>query len=54
LVEWVSARRRLDLGWVEVDTAELVTFRYDGRQPVRVRLGQAAFSGVPLRDALVR
>jgi hypothetical protein len=53
LVEWVSARRRLDLGVVEVDEAELVGFRYNGRQPVRVRLARAAFADVPARDALV-
>jgi hypothetical protein len=51
LVDWVSVRRRLDLGLVEVDTTELVSFRYNGLQPVRVRLAQAAFAGVPLRDA---
>ena len=54
LVEWVAARRQLDLGWVELETAELVSFRYNGRQPVRMRLAQAAFAGVPLRDALLR
>jgi hypothetical protein len=52
LVEWVTERRRLDLGWVDFDGAGLVTFRYNGRQPVRVRLAQAAFADVPLRDAL--
>lgn len=54
LVEWVSARRRLDLGWAEFDGAELVSSRYNGRQPIRLRLAQAAFADVPLRDALVR
>jgi hypothetical protein len=38
LVAWVGERRDLDLGVAVVDEAELIRSRYDGRQPVRVRL----------------
>lgn len=41
LVDWVAARRRLDLGVTQVDVAELLRFRYDGRQPVRHMLYRA-------------
>ncbi|BCB90712.1 hypothetical protein [Phytohabitans suffuscus] len=46
LVDWVAARRDLDLGTVPVDVAELLRFAYDGRQPVRVTLARAQLSGV--------
>jgi hypothetical protein len=41
LVDWVAARRRLDLGVTRADGAELLRFRYDGRQPVRHTLARA-------------
>jgi hypothetical protein len=47
LVEWVAARRDLDLGVAAVDVAELLRFAYNGRQPVRVGLARAALSGSP-------
>jgi hypothetical protein len=51
LVDWVAARRRLDLGGCAVGGAELLRFRYDGRQPVRVRLARVPLGGVPLGEA---
>jgi hypothetical protein len=50
LVEWVSRRRSMDLGVVELDDAELLTFRYNGRQPVRLALAQAPFDGVHIES----
>lgn len=41
LVGWVDQHRSLDLGEAAIDRAELMRFRYDGRQPVRVGLGSA-------------
>ena len=41
LVDWVAARRRLDLGVARIDETELLRFRYDGRQPVRHTLYRA-------------
>jgi hypothetical protein len=41
LVDWVNDRRDLDLGIAVVDEVELIRFRYDGRQPVRVRMASA-------------
>ncbi|WP_329110860.1 hypothetical protein OG792_17450 [Micromonospora sp. NBC_01699] len=38
LVDWVAARRDLDLGESVIREAELLRFRYNGRQPVRVTL----------------
>jgi hypothetical protein len=46
LVEWVSQRRSMDLGFVELDGAELLTFRYNGRQPARLALAQAPFGAI--------
>ncbi|MEV6926721.1 hypothetical protein AB0M46_19760 [Dactylosporangium sp. NPDC051485] len=48
LVAWVAQRRSMDLGVVELDGAELVTFRFNGRQPVRSALAQAPFGGVAM------
>jgi hypothetical protein len=53
LVEWVSERRSMHLGIVELDSAELLTFRYNGRQPVRLALARAPFGGVPVEEAAV-
>ena len=47
LVGWVAARRRLDLGTLTFGDAELLAFRWNGRQPVRETLARAAFGGVP-------
>lgn len=52
LVEWVDRRRDLDLGEATIDGAELLRFRYDGRQPVRVRLGSAALTGQRTADSI--
>ena len=41
LVAWVAARRDLDLGVAVVDEVELIRFRYDGRQPVRVPMARS-------------
>ncbi|MDG4833987.1 hypothetical protein O7627_32470 [Solwaraspora sp. WMMD1047] len=41
LVDWVTSRRTLDLGETTIDTADLLRFRHNGRQPVRVGLGHA-------------
>ncbi|MFC6016346.1 hypothetical protein ACFP2T_09060 [Plantactinospora solaniradicis] len=46
LVDWVAARRHLDLGTTTVGAAELLRFAYNGRQPVRVGLSRAPFGGV--------
>lgn len=46
LVDWVAARRRLNLGCTAVGAAELLRFRYNGRQPVRVALARATLGGV--------
>ncbi|MGW4463004.1 hypothetical protein [Micromonospora sp. NPDC004704] len=46
LVDWVAARRDLELGQTIVHEAELVRFRYNGRQPIRVALATAPF-GAP-------
>jgi hypothetical protein len=54
LVDWVSARRRLPLGLAEVDAVELLTFRFNGRQPVRQSLARGVFGGIRGRDALIR
>jgi hypothetical protein len=48
LVDWVAARRHLDLGVTHADEAELLRFRYNGRQPVRETLART-----PLGLALV-
>jgi hypothetical protein len=40
LVDWVGARRQLDLGVTHADEAALLRFRYDGRQPVRQTLAR--------------
>jgi hypothetical protein len=37
----VDARRDLELADAVIDTAELIRFRHDGRQPVRVGLAAA-------------
>lgn len=50
VVEWVAARRHRSLGTVEVTIAELVRFRFNGRQPVRVPLATRQF-GAPARGA---
>ena len=42
LVDWVAARRHLDLGVTRADEAELLRFRYDGRQPVRHTVARAS------------
>lgn len=47
LVDWVAARRGLELGAVAVNESELLRFRYNGRQPVRVALARAPLGGVP-------
>ncbi|MFJ8741533.1 hypothetical protein ACIRL2_19340 [Embleya sp. NPDC127516] len=39
LVDWVAARRRLDLGGLDVDRAELVAWRFDGVRVVPDVLG---------------
>jgi hypothetical protein len=54
LVDWVAARRRLDLGVVRADEAELLRLRYDGRQPVRQTLDRAALGLVLTPDAPAR
>ncbi|BCB80901.1 hypothetical protein GCM10022251_79680 [Phytohabitans flavus] len=36
LVDWVTARRHVDLGEVLIEEAELLRFRFNGRQPVRM------------------
>lgn len=41
LVDWVAARRDLGLGETVIRGAELLRFRYNGRQPVRVTLATA-------------
>ena len=46
LVDWVGRRRDLHLGEAAVDRAELLRFRHNGRQPVRVGLGHARLDGV--------
>lgn len=46
LVDWVAARRRLDLGTTTVGAADLLRFAYNGRQPVRVGLARAPFGAV--------
>ncbi|MFC7548881.1 hypothetical protein [Plantactinospora sp. GCM10030261] len=38
LVDWVARRRTLDLGRMTTDVAELLRWRFNGRQPVRVSL----------------
>ncbi|WP_199853131.1 hypothetical protein [Plantactinospora sp. BC1] len=43
LVDWVAASRGLHLGDVVVGAAELLRFRFNGRQPVRVPLARAPF-----------
>jgi hypothetical protein len=53
LVDWVSQRRSMRLGVVKLDGAELLTFRYNGRQPVRLALAQAPFGGVPVEEPAV-
>lgn len=45
LVRFVAERRHRPLGRTTIGTAELLRFRYDGRQPVRDRLAGAAFRG---------
>lgn len=45
LVEWVADRRDVDLGEVLVPEAELIRYRYNGRQPVRVPLSVATLGG---------
>jgi hypothetical protein len=49
LVDWVAARRGLDLGIISVDEAELLRFQYNGRQPVRVGLARAALGSATAR-----
>jgi len=46
LVDWVARRRNLHLGEAAVDSAELLRFQHNGRQPVRVGLGNARLDGV--------
>lgn len=41
LVDWVAARRHLGLGEAVVGEAEVLRFRFNGRQPVRVALAAA-------------
>ncbi|WP_432968436.1 hypothetical protein [Dactylosporangium sp. CA-233914] len=53
LVEWVSQRRSLDLGVVELDGTQLLAFRYNGCQPVRLALAQAPLGGVPMEEVAV-
>ncbi|GIG92038.1 hypothetical protein [Plantactinospora endophytica] len=48
LVDWVAARRGTDLGEAAIGAAELLRFRFDGRQPVRLPLTSAPF-GATLR-----
>ncbi|MEQ4305069.1 hypothetical protein ABNF97_27435 [Plantactinospora sp. B6F1] len=43
LVDWVAARRGADLGDAVANVAELLRFRFNGRQPVRVPLASAPF-----------
>ncbi|MFY1672760.1 hypothetical protein ACN27G_22815 [Plantactinospora sp. WMMB334] len=43
LVEWAADRRATDLGVSVAATADLLRFRFNGRQPVRVPLASAAF-----------
>ena len=45
LVDWVAAGRRLDVGCAAVGEAELLRFRFNGRQPVRVGLARASLGG---------
>jgi hypothetical protein len=52
LVDWVASRRRLNLGCAVVSEAELLWFRYNGRQPVRVGLARAALGGTPADQPL--
>jgi hypothetical protein len=44
LIDFVAERRQLDLGSTTIGSAELVTFRYNGRQPIRRSLARAEFS----------
>ncbi len=41
LVDWVAARRDMELGVVCAHSAELLRFQYNGRQPVRVGIARA-------------
>ncbi|GAA4701500.1 hypothetical protein Prum_058710 [Phytohabitans rumicis] len=41
LVDWVAARRHLDLGEGVIEEAELLRFKFNGRQPVRAGLAAA-------------
>ncbi|MEO3746530.1 hypothetical protein [Plantactinospora sp. B5E13] len=50
VVEWVAARRHRSLGTAEVTAAELVRFRFNDRQPVRVPLATRQL-GAPARGA---
>jgi hypothetical protein len=45
LIDWVDARRDVDLGPAVVGEVELLWFRYDGRQPVRVSVATASLGG---------
>lgn len=47
LVDWVAARRGLNLGEIAVKEPQLLRFRYNGRQPVRVEVARAVLGGVP-------
>ena len=51
LVDWVAARRHLDLGVTRADEAELLRFRYDGRQPVRHTLARSPLGLVLVPEA---
>nr|MDT0658699.1 hypothetical protein [Micromonospora sp. DSM 115978] len=52
LVDWVTGRRTLDLGETTVDKADLLRFRHNGRQPVRVGLGHARLDGVSIATSV--
>ena len=47
LVDWVAARRHVDLGVMTADEAQLLRFRFNGRQPVRVPIASAPIGGMP-------
>ncbi len=51
LVDWVGARRHLDLGLTRADEAELLRFHFDGRQPVRHTVARAPLGLVVVPEA---
>lgn len=51
LVDWVHARRDLDLGVVEAGAAHLATFRHDGQRPWVVALATAPLTTMRRRTS---